>query len=169
MNKHFEPDVLILYCGRSLADNQRLSETPKKGPGFRARFIMMPCSSKIDPGDLIKLIESGADAVAVVACPEQQCRFLTGSTRAESRVSHARSLLEETGLHGDRLTLVRRSNLSVDEIMAVAGERAGAVRPLGRNPLRGQVSHAGAGEALASHPAAMHGVGEASASRKTGD
>ena len=136
MNEPFEPEVLVLYCGRSLAQNQHLSETPKKGPDFRARFIMMPCSSKIDPGDLVKLIESGADAVTVVACPEQQCRFLTGSTRAESRVSYARSLLVETGLEGDRLTLVRRSNLSVEEIMAIAGERAGVVRPLGSNPMK---------------------------------
>ena len=137
MNEPFEPAVLVLYCGRSLGDNQRLSETPKKGPDFRARFIMMPCSSKIDPGDLIKLIENGADAVTVVACPEEQCRFLTGSTRAESRVIHARSLLEETGIEGERLTLVRRSNLSVEDLMAIAGERAGAVRPLGKNPMRG--------------------------------
>jgi hypothetical protein len=39
-------------------------------------------------------------------------------------------------MSGDRLGMVRRTNLSADDIMAIAEERAGKVGPLGQNPMK---------------------------------
>ena len=131
MNEFFEPEILVLYCGRGLSKQDYLSEGTKKSSGFKARFIMLPCSSKVETGHLIKLIEQGTDGIVVVACPEKQCQFLIGSSRAEKRIKYARTLLDEVGIEADRLGLVRRNDLSADEIMALAEERANAVRLLG--------------------------------------
>jgi coenzyme F420-reducing hydrogenase delta subunit len=136
MSDVFEPEVLLLYCGRALADGNPLPEGARSGSGFKVRFVMMPCSSKIETRHLIKLIEQGADAVEVVACPGRECRFTVGSSRAEHRVGHARAILEEVGMSGERLGIVRRDGLSAGEIMSIAGERADLVRPLGENPMR---------------------------------
>jgi len=136
MNESFEPEVVVLYCGRSLAGDNHLSDGTRQGSGFRARFVMMPCSSKIESLNLIKLIEHGADGVVVVACPEEQCQFLVGSNRAEKRVEHARLLLGEAGMAPDRLTMMRRQELSADDIIAVAEETAAVISPLGQNPMK---------------------------------
>jgi len=136
MSDVFEPEVLLLYCGRALADGGRLPEGGERGDGFKVRFVMMPCSSKIETRHLIKLVEQGADAVEVVACPGRECRFTVGSSRAEHRVRHARAILEELGMSGERLGMVRRDGLSAGEIMSIAGERADLVRPLGENPMK---------------------------------
>jgi coenzyme F420-reducing hydrogenase delta subunit len=95
----------------------------------------MPCSSKIETAYLIKLIEAGADAVGVVACPGKACQFTTGSARAEHRVRHARTILEEIGMDGVRVGLARRGGLTADDIMAIAEDLAGSVNPLGPSPL----------------------------------
>jgi len=97
---------------------------------------MMPCSSKIEPQHLLKLIEQGVDGVVVVACPEEQCQFMIGSNRAERRVKYAGTLLDEVGMSPDRLALVRRQGLSADDIMAIAGETASSISPLGQNSIK---------------------------------
>jgi len=136
MKESFEPEIVLLYCGRSLARNNNLSEGTRQGSGFRARFVMMPCSSKIEPQHLLKLIEQGADGVVVVACPEEQCQFMIGSSRAERRVKYARTLLDEVGMSADRLALVRRQGLEAGDIMAIAEETASVISPLGQNPMK---------------------------------
>ncbi len=136
MSESFEPEILLIYCGRALDSSDSLPEGARRGSGFKVRFVMMPCSSKIETRYLVKLIEHGADAVEVVACPGKQCQFTVGSSRAEHRVRHARAILEEVGMSGDRVGMLRRSSLSADEMMSIAEERAGVVRPLGRNPMK---------------------------------
>ena len=136
MNEAFEPDVLVLYCGRSLKKGEHLAEGAKSSSGFRARFIMVPCSSKIETGYLVKLIEKGTDGVLVIGCPESDCQFLTGSARAASRLAYARNLLDEVGMGADRLSMVRKQDLSADQLMTCAQERANTVRILGQNPMR---------------------------------
>jgi len=136
MNDVFEPEILLIYCGRALANGEYLPEGLQSGAGFTVRFVMTPCSSKIETRYLIKLIEQGTDRVELVACPGKQCQFTVGSARAEHRVRHARTLLEETGMSGERLGMVRRSGLSADDIRAIAAECADKVRPLGQNPMK---------------------------------
>jgi coenzyme F420-reducing hydrogenase delta subunit len=136
MSEPFEPEIVILYCGRSLAVGNHLPEGTRKASGFKVRFVMIPCSSKIETGYLIKLIEQGADGVTVVACPIKQCQFLVGSARAEHRIKHARDLLEEAGMDAARLDIIRRHDLTSDQMMTIAEERASAVRRLGENPMK---------------------------------
>ena len=136
MNQAFEPEVILIYCGSTLNGDNHLSEGIKKGSGFKARFVMMPCSSKIETEYLLKLIEQGADGVEVVACPGKKCQFIVGSARAEGRVNYARTLLEEVGLSADRVGVRRRNQLTSNDIMIVAEERADAIRPLGQNPMK---------------------------------
>ena len=132
----FEPEIFVLYCGRGLANNNYLPEGTKKADGFKARFIMMPCSSKVETAYVVKLIEQGIDGVILVACPEEQCQFLVGSTRARARVKYARTLLDEAGINATRVGVVHRHQLTSDDIITIAQEHANTVRPLGQNPMR---------------------------------
>ena len=136
MSETFEPEIVLLYCGRSLAEGEYLSEGMKKCSGFKARFVMLPCSSKVEVVYLVKLIEQGADGVMLVACPTKQCQFLVGSARTKNRIRYARKLLDEVGLGADRLSIVLKQGVSVDEIMSIAEEHAKVVRPLGPNPVK---------------------------------
>ena len=136
MSESFEPEITVLYCGRSLAEGAYLPEGYRTGNGFKVRFIMMPCSSKIEVGYLVKLIEQGADGVMLVVCPRERCQFMLGSTRAKNRVNYARSLLDEVGIGAVRIGVFSGYDLSADRFIALAEEQADAVKPLGQNPMK---------------------------------
>ena len=84
---------------------------------------------------MLKILELGADAVQVVGCPADACRFLVGSTMAEKRVERARGLLDEIGMGADRVGLSRSERLSAEGLIGLAEARATAVKPLGPNPM----------------------------------
>ena len=132
MGRDFEPEIVVLCCGRSVNEGDHLPEGARKCAGFTARFAMVPCTSEVETVYMVKLIENGTDGVVVVGCPENECQFVVGSSRARGRVEHARRLLEEVGMGSERVHMVRRNGLSSEDIVAIAGEQADAVRRLGR-------------------------------------
>ena len=97
---------------------------------------MMPCSSKIEVSYILRILESGADAVEVVACPEKSCKFLVGSLRAERRIEYIRGLLEKIGYAPERVGISRKLSQSREQMIDLARSRADSVRPFGVNPMK---------------------------------
>jgi coenzyme F420-reducing hydrogenase delta subunit len=133
----FEPEIVVLYCQHCVAEDVNVAAAAKAVSGFKPRFEVMPCSSKVEASHVLKLIERGADGVAVVGCPEKRCRFLVGSTMAEKRIEYARGLLDEIRMGADRLGMDRAGPLAAEQLVEIAERRAAAVRTLGPNPMKG--------------------------------
>ena len=85
---------------------------------------------------MVKMLEQGADAIQIVACAEEACRFLVGSNKAERRVEYVRGLLDEIDFGAERVGIARGKNLSAEQLLEWAKERAERVRELGPNPMR---------------------------------
>jgi coenzyme F420-reducing hydrogenase delta subunit len=96
----------------------------------------MPCSSKIEVSYILRILESGADAVEIVACPVESCKFLVGSLRAERRVEYIRDLLRKIGYAPERVGISRGLSQSPRKLIDLARARADAVRPFGINPMK---------------------------------
>ena len=129
-------EVVLLYCRRCIKNVDSLVAAAQKTTNFKVKPIMMPCSSKIEVPNILKILANGADAVQVVACPEDKCQFLTGSTRAEKRIDYARTLLEQIQVSPDRLNITRKSNLSAEDMVQLAADCAKQVKPLGPGPMK---------------------------------
>ena len=114
------PKVVLFYCRQCVAANADLTAIPN-------RAEMLPCSSKVRVSHLMKILDAGADAVEIVACPEETCRQMVGSRRAEKRVEYVRGLLVAAGLRGERIGISRGSNLSAQDLLDIAGKRAEAL------------------------------------------
>jgi F420-non-reducing hydrogenase iron-sulfur subunit len=144
-NKSFEPEIVVLYCQRCVrkeADVPSDDETSAAveveancASGFSVRPAMMPCSSKIEVPYILKILERGADAVEVVACPADGCQFLVGSLRAEKRIEYVRGLLDEIYLGAERVGISRGPGLSAKDLIELAAKRAEKVKSLGPNPM----------------------------------
>jgi F420-non-reducing hydrogenase iron-sulfur subunit len=130
------PEVVVLYCQHGLCDEAKASAWSQKTDGMSVRAVMMPCSSKIEVSYILKMLESGADAVEIVACPEKSCKFLVGSLRAERRVKYVQGLLEKIGYAPERVGISRKLSQSPEKLIELARARADAVRPLGLNPMK---------------------------------
>lgn len=131
-----ELEVVVLYCQHGLCDEAKGSGWSEKADDLAVRAIMMPCSSKIEVPYILRILESGVDAVEVVACPEESCKYLLGSRRTEKRIEYIRGLLEKIGFAGERVGLSRKLSQSPEKLIDLARARADAVRPLGANPMR---------------------------------
>ena len=129
-------EIAVLYCQHGICDNAKGSAWSQEAEGMQVRAVMMPCSSKVEVPYVLKLLESGVDAVEIVACPEKSCKFLTGSLRAEKRVEFIRDLLKAIGYASERVGISRKLSQKPDQLMKIAGARADAVRPLGANPMK---------------------------------
>jgi coenzyme F420-reducing hydrogenase delta subunit len=114
-----------------------MPEGPLTAKGFHAFFAALPCSSKIEPSSLLKILADGADGVLVVACPEGRCRNLVGNIRAEKRINYVRSLLDTAGMGAERLTLERGEMLMEKDLLELAQRRVGPLKILGPNPMKG--------------------------------
>jgi F420-non-reducing hydrogenase iron-sulfur subunit len=132
----YEPEVVVLYCQHGLCDEAKASAWSQETDGLSVRAIMMPCSSKIEVSYILRILESGTDAVEIVACPEKSCKFLVGSLRAERRIEYIRGLLEKIGYAPERVGISRKLSQSPEKLIELARARADVVRPFGINPMK---------------------------------
>lgn len=85
---------------------------------------------------LLRAFESGSDAVVVMVCPEDQCRYIEGSIRAKKRVNWVRNLLDEIGLGGNRLTLHNISAGDKKTAAQIVRQVMSDLETLGPNPAK---------------------------------
>jgi len=129
-------EVVVLYCQHGVSDQAKGSDWSRQTSGVSVRAAMMPCSSKIEVPYILRILESGVDAVEIVACPEKSCKFFVGSLRAERRVEYIRGLLEKIGYTPERVGISRGLSQSPTKLLDLARARADAVRPFGKNPMK---------------------------------
>jgi F420-non-reducing hydrogenase iron-sulfur subunit len=92
--------ITVFYCFNGL-NIIHLSEYSD----VEIETIALPCSSMNRETVLLRAFEAGADAVAVLVCPQGACRHLDGNLRAAKRVERTQKLLDEAGIDGRRLKL----------------------------------------------------------------
>ena len=125
-------DITIFFCQQLDADQDANRRALEKELGSKIKFFPLPCSGRIDPLHLLRALESGADKVYLLACPEGACRYREGNIRAKKRVAYARGLIEDIGLEGERLELVSvagENNTTIDKLARELLAREATVGP----------------------------------------
>jgi coenzyme F420-reducing hydrogenase delta subunit len=131
----FEPIIVAFcchYCAYTAADmagSQRLCYP------HNVKIVRVPCSGKVDTLHILKAFEKGADGVYVAGCLDGDCHFKNGNTRAEHRVNSARQLLDDIGIGGERLEMVKMSAGMGDRFAEEAERITQKIRKLGPNPI----------------------------------
>jgi F420-non-reducing hydrogenase iron-sulfur subunit len=95
----------VFYCSNNL-DAQRMAHLGEMAGGDTIKAIGLPCSGKVDVPYLIKALETGADAVAILACRKKECRHFEGSLRAHKRAEAVEALLKEIGASPGRIAVI---------------------------------------------------------------
>jgi F420-non-reducing hydrogenase iron-sulfur subunit len=96
-------ELAIFYCQHQTDRMGQILGTLSDLAASRIRKVALPCSGKLEVSFLLKALENGADAVALFGCPEGECHYLVGSTRAKNRVRYAQKILGEIGLGEERV------------------------------------------------------------------
>ena len=129
-------NLTIFFCQQLDPDQDVNRRALEKEIGERIRFFPLPCSGRIDPLHLMRALESGADKVYLVTCPEGTCRYREGNLRAQKRIVFTQELIEEIGLERERLELIITSAENPANIDKMARELLDREATVGPSPVR---------------------------------
>ena len=130
--------IMVFFC-RQLDPNQDVNRRSlERELGERIRFFPLPCSGRIDPLHLMRALESGADKVYLITCPEGACHYREGNIRAKKRIAYTQSLIEEIGLERERLELIVTSAGNPATIDELARGLLAREASIGTSPVKGK-------------------------------
>ena len=66
-------------------------------------IVRLPCSGKIEIGLVLKCLENGSPGVLVLACPKDNCKYISGNRRAEKRIDIIKKSLSNAGINKERV------------------------------------------------------------------
>jgi F420-non-reducing hydrogenase iron-sulfur subunit len=136
MNKP-EKEIVIFYCTHQGEGVTQVLKGLNGLEKLRVRKVALPCSGKLEVFQLTRALEGGADGVALFGCPEGECRYVVGSSRAKGRVSYAGKILEMIGLEKERVRrFVLESGIQPETIEAISAwlETVNALGPVPKIP-----------------------------------
>jgi F420-non-reducing hydrogenase iron-sulfur subunit len=111
---HNKMKLHIYYCSNCL-DGTEFDRMAREEEGVEYTIISLPCSGKADLLYLLKTFETGADGLALVTCPKNECHYLEGNLRAPKRAEEANRLLEEAGMGPSRITVLSMNGKGIEE------------------------------------------------------
>ena len=100
-----EPLVTVFACENSALPAATAAAVSGGEYDARVRLIKVPCAGKVDPRDVLHALEAGAERVMILACHQENCQYLTGSTRAARLVGYLENMLEKAGYNGKAVSL----------------------------------------------------------------
>ena len=137
----FEPKIVGFLCnwcsyaGADLAGTSRLKYSPN------VRVIRVMCSGRVDPLFVLKAFEGGADGVLIAGCHPGDCHYQSGNYKTLRRMHIMKKLLEQYGIHPDRIRLEWVSAAESTRFASVVDEMTATIRNLGPSPLKKGDSH----------------------------
>ena len=98
--------IALFYCANNL-NSSVLSGAVDLNEKYIVKPLSLSCSGRINIQYLLKAIETGADGVILVTCPQDECHFIEGNLRAKKRVMAVNSLLRESGFNHERVKIIQ--------------------------------------------------------------
>lgn len=132
MNDKSKHKITVFHCINTFADGEALPSAITERVALK--FVSLPCSSMVKDVYLLRAFEAGADAVAVLVCPDGACRYVEGNLRAEKRVQWVCDLLDEIEFDGRRLALFNITPEDVPDVDRALEEMLTRLEELGTNP-----------------------------------
>jgi F420-non-reducing hydrogenase iron-sulfur subunit len=129
VGKPRKPRITVFHCFTALNNTSSV-----EGGDYEIQGIKMPCSSISREIFLLRAFEAGADAVVVLVCPVNACRYVQGNIRTAKRVSRIKKLLDEIGIDGRRLNMFNIAQGDESAARRIIEQTVAGLGELGPNP-----------------------------------
>jgi F420-non-reducing hydrogenase iron-sulfur subunit len=128
-----DPFFAVFVCANCARPGKELTSAGRARPAipefnwpYPVQQIIVPCAGRLQPEHVLKMFESGASIVSVIACQENNCHYIEGSSRCARRVDYIRSILTEIGLGDERLLLSYLPGSAAEDLALASGKTASA-------------------------------------------
>jgi heterodisulfide reductase subunit A-like polyferredoxin/coenzyme F420-reducing hydrogenase delta subunit len=98
-----KPQITVFACENSAYPAATAAAINGSQWGQQAQLIRVPCAGKVDPRDILRALECGAQKVMILGCHLENCQYLAGSTRAAKRLERLNNALEKAGVKKERV------------------------------------------------------------------
>ncbi len=132
----FKPEIVVLFCQNCVQTDLALADSIRQLEDTLARFVVMPCSSKVNVRQLMGILDKGIDGVQIIKCPDTDCRFLDGKITVLNHLEHTQGLLKEIGFSDIRVHLETGNTLTGKALFDLSNNYGRNLRELGPNPLK---------------------------------
>jgi F420-non-reducing hydrogenase iron-sulfur subunit len=135
MMKKQKHTLALFYCQNTPGSSERERQALEEEYGKSLRLFPIPCSGRLEPLHLLRALEEFADAAYVIACPEGNCRYFEGNTRAGKRTALAARSISGIGLEQERVGMVTNSAEKRKPLATLAGEIMERISLLSPSPV----------------------------------
>ncbi len=98
-----KPQITVFACENSAYPAATAAAINGSQWGQQAQLIRVPCAGKVDPRDVLRALECGAQKVMILGCHLENCQYLAGSTRAAKRLERLNNALKKAGVDKKRI------------------------------------------------------------------
>lgn len=100
-NGEFKPRILAFCCNWCTCAGADLAGLNRMQYPADVRLLRVPCSGRVNPQFVLKVLQGGCDGVLVCGCHPGDCHYTSGNYYAKRRMMLYKRLLEYTGLEPD--------------------------------------------------------------------
>lgn len=139
MSPVYKPKIIAFLCnwcsyaGADKAGGQKLAYAAS------VKLIRVMCSGRIDPQFIFNAFRKGADGVMVLGCHPGDCHYRNGNMKTMKRMLLIKKILDQFGIHPDRLKLDWVAASESDKFQKVVNDMAEKITKLGPLILKGYV------------------------------
>ena len=126
-----KPKITIFHCFNAIPTTAAIESDE-----YEISAVRLPCSSMTRDFLFLRAFEAGADAVAVLVCPEGECRYMEGNIRAGKRVAYVKKILDEIGLGEKRLNIYPIHEKDNKTLQKIIDQILSDLAVLGPNPAK---------------------------------
>ncbi|MCR4841375.1 MAG: hydrogenase iron-sulfur subunit [Lachnospiraceae bacterium] len=133
MNTNFEPKIVAFCCNWCSYAGADLSGTNRLQYPTNVKIIRIPCSGRLNPVDVLRAFQDGADGVILCGCHPGDCHYTTGNYYARRRMTLLYSMLDYLGIEKDRTKVEWVSAAEGQKFAETMNAFVEQVRALGEN------------------------------------
>jgi coenzyme F420-reducing hydrogenase delta subunit/Pyruvate/2-oxoacid:ferredoxin oxidoreductase delta subunit len=97
------PRLTAFVCENSAEPAANAAARSGYRAGAAVQLVRVPCAGKVDPRSVLTALEKGAEKVLILGCHPENCRYLSGATRAGGRAKRLAALLAKAGVDAARV------------------------------------------------------------------
>jgi coenzyme F420-reducing hydrogenase delta subunit len=124
--KNWEPKIVTFLCNWCSYAGADLAGVSRLQYPHNIRIIRVPCSGRVNPFYILKVLQNGIDGVLVSGCHPGDCHYISGNLIARRKFALLKNFLEYVGIEPQRVQFswvsAAEGGRFVDIIQKVTGE-----------------------------------------------
>ncbi|MBD3350774.1 MAG: hydrogenase iron-sulfur subunit [Candidatus Lokiarchaeota archaeon] len=130
----WEPFILGIFCNWCTYAGADQAGTSRMQRPANLRVMRVMCSGRVEPQWVMEALKQGADGVLISGCHIGDCHYVEGNFKTARRMPLLIKMLEQLGIHKDRVKFQFVSASEGAELTEIVDEFVADLKKIGPGP-----------------------------------